>query len=154
MRRPRFFNDAFIFPGLTPGKKYDIRVLAATKRGLSDLNLPWVTFEVPKILNTSTPLPPVVQLQAVNSTSINATWNITQGEFVLLGYKLYFRKQNGIQMGPVHVPVNKTQYLLVDLGNFFTFLYLTISEENQPNRFTSVRTVLLPSQVIHYFGTS
>jgi hypothetical protein len=68
-----------MFTGLTPGQKYDVRVLSATSQGWPELsddpNFPgfyWFSIDMPSLesTNSNVPIPPEVQLTVVNATSI------------------------------------------------------------------------------------
>lgn len=111
-----FFIYFLCLSGLIPGKKYDIRVLAATSKGWPHLNLPWATFEIPQNFSPNTPAAPNVTLLAVNSSAIQISWNVTSSERKLQGFKIFYRKQNSNQIGPIIVPANTTEYLITDLG--------------------------------------
>ncbi|KAG8225283.1 hypothetical protein J437_LFUL001896, partial [Ladona fulva] len=104
---------------LLPGKKYEVRVLAATKMGWPDVpddQLKWKQFEVPSFDQQNVPSTPNVQLTVVNSTSIEVTWSIPKDEKIPLdGFRLYYRKQNGNQIGPINIPGNVFHYLLTGL---------------------------------------
>nr|CAD7262437.1 unnamed protein product [Timema shepardi] len=110
----------YIVTGLLPGKKYDVRVLAATEKGwpdVSDEQLVWTTVEMPSSGQQNVPLAPIVHLTVINSTSIEVTWSLPlDNEYKPSGYKLYYRKPDGPQVGPIFVAHNVTQYRLTRLG--------------------------------------
>lgn len=117
----------FLFVGLTPGKMYDVRVLAATSKGWPHLNLPWKTFEIPQTFSQNIPSAPNVTLLALNSSAIKISWNASGSENELQGFKIFYRKQNSNQIGPIIVPANITEYLITELGKF-SFICFEISK--------------------------
>lgn len=110
-------NTLQLVSGLMPGKKYDVRVLAATNKGFPVTDLPWETFEIPINFNSNIPSPPKITLQAVNSTGIEIKWRPDHEERTkVVGYKIFYRKQNDSKVGPFIVSADENEYVMAGLG--------------------------------------
>ncbi|KAK6644417.1 hypothetical protein RUM43_000684 [Polyplax serrata] len=106
----------YTITGLMPGKKYDVRVLAATNKGFPVTDLPWETFEIPINFNSNIPSPPKITLQAVNSTGIEIKWWPDHEERTkVVGYKIFYRKQNDSKVGPFIVSADENEYVMAGL---------------------------------------
>lgn len=102
--------------GLVPGKKYDLRVLASTSKGWPDYDLPWETFEIPVNFNSNIPSPPEVVSHALNSSGVEVRWRVPDRGTKIIGYKIFYRKQNSSQIGPIIVPPDTNKYVVSGLG--------------------------------------
>ncbi|XP_066994863.2 protogenin [Anabrus simplex] len=106
----------YTITGLHPGKMYEIRVLAATKKGwpdLSDDQLGWTTLQMPSYGPQNVPKAPLVNLTVINSSCIEVVWSLSPDNlYPPEGFKLFYRKQTSQQVGPVILPANTTRYLL------------------------------------------
>ncbi|GLG97729.1 Tyrosine-protein phosphatase Lar [Gryllus bimaculatus] len=109
----------YTITGLQPGQTYEVRVLAATKKGWPDLTddqLLWKTINMPTFGPQNVPEAPIVNLTAINSTCIEVTWCLpADNEYPATEYKLFYRKQTSQQIGPVLLPANVTRYVLEGL---------------------------------------
>ncbi|KAJ9593418.1 hypothetical protein L9F63_015044, partial [Diploptera punctata] len=109
----------YTITGLQPGRRYQVRVLAATSKGWPNQSddFEWKDEETPNYGPQNVPQAPVVHLTVVNSTSIEVTWsNPPEDKYKPNGFKLYYRRMNSEEkFGPIDLASNITQFLLGDL---------------------------------------
>ncbi|XP_069674943.1 protogenin-like [Periplaneta americana] len=108
----------FVITGLHPGKRHQVRVLAATSKGWPNQpdDFEWKDEDTP-IYDTQNILKaPTVHLTVVNSTSIEVTWSLSpENKYKPDGFRLYYRKLNSEKVGPINLTAITTQYLLGNL---------------------------------------
>ncbi|XP_063229940.1 protogenin B-like isoform X2 [Bacillus rossius redtenbacheri] len=126
----------YLISGLLPGNEYDVRVLAATSEGWSDVpdeQMSWSSVQMPSS-QKNVPLAPVVHLTVLSPTSIEVTWKLPPAnKYKPTRYSLYYRKRNDAQVGPVKLPATTTQYLLQDLDpeTWYEVLVLGTADEGE-----------------------
>jgi hypothetical protein len=78
-----------IIVGLHPGKKYQVRVLAATSKGypIQADEFEWQDLEMPSYGSQHVPQAPTVHLTVVNSTSIEVLCNLSEKELPHVRYR-------------------------------------------------------------------
>ncbi|XP_033606589.1 protogenin isoform X2 [Cryptotermes secundus] len=108
----------YTITGLHPGKKYQVRVLAATSKGwpIQADEFEWQDLEMPSYGSQHVPQAPTVHLTVVNATSIEVTWSMSSEDMYKPdGFILYYRKMSNEKFGPISLASNTTQYLLGNL---------------------------------------
>ncbi|KAJ4450294.1 hypothetical protein ANN_01714 [Periplaneta americana] len=108
----------FVITGLHPGKRHQVRVLAATSKGWPNQpdDFEWKDEDTPIYDPQNILKAPTVHLTVVNSTSIEVTWSLSpENKYKPDGFRLYYRKLNSEKVGPINLTAITTQYLLGNL---------------------------------------
>jgi hypothetical protein len=104
---------------LTPGEKYDVRVLSSTKAGWPDENLvlqSWLPIEMPQA-NDTVPQAPDVKISEVNETAIKASWAVSKTNKIQpSAFKVSLMKNEILFRGPFKVDGSVSSYVFNNLG--------------------------------------
>lgn len=110
------------FTDMTPGEKYDVRVLSSTKAGWPDLNADqqtWLSIEMPQA-NDTVPLAPNVNVRKVNATAIKARWTVSRKNKIQPStFKVSLMKNDVLFRGPIEVDSSVSTYIFDDIGTAY-----------------------------------
>ncbi|CAC5421945.1 unnamed protein product, partial [Mytilus coruscus] len=121
---------SFLITGLEPDTDYRVRVLASTKAGYCRIDTkdwPWVDYST----STGNNAVPTIQVNQINSTSVNVTWQYRSDELPTTGYLLSLNKISSTEPPEeFDLPAYRRFYVLTDLENN-TFYVVTLVAKNQ-----------------------
>ncbi|XP_063438172.1 protogenin-like [Mytilus trossulus] len=121
---------SFLITGLDPDTDYRVRVLASTKAGycrIENKDWPWVDYRT----STGNNPVPTIQVNQINSTSVNVTWQHSSEELPTTGYLLSLNKISSTEPPEeFNLPAYRRNYILTDLENN-TFYVVTLVAKNQ-----------------------
>jgi len=104
---------------MTPGEKYDVRVLSGTKAGwpvLTEEQQLWWSIEMPQA-NDTVPLAPDVEIRELNSTAIKARWTMSRKNKIQPGsFRVSLMKNEALFQGPFDVDSATSTYTFNNLG--------------------------------------
>ncbi|KAK5619469.1 hypothetical protein CRENBAI_013854 [Crenichthys baileyi] len=81
-----------LLEGLQPDTIYLLRIAAATRVGWCDPSA-WTSHRTPKIFSHKVPSAPVLQLEALNCTSVRARWQPSLNSVAALGFRLCYHEE-------------------------------------------------------------
>ncbi|XP_014208918.1 protogenin-like [Copidosoma floridanum] len=113
--------EQYVLTGLTPGKQYDVRILARTKEGwpnISEAQLGWLTVMMPSSNDLSQ-----IQISILNSTSVKAKWNIKPNSVLqFTSCKIICKSEDGATVASVNLTQDSTEYIFSNLEpNVYSF---------------------------------
>ncbi|XP_027884667.1 protogenin B-like [Xiphophorus couchianus] len=82
----------YLLEGLQPDTIYLLRIAAATRVGWCEPSA-WTSHRTPKISSSKVPPAPVLQLEALNCTSIRARWHTSPDPVAVLGFRLCYHEE-------------------------------------------------------------
>ncbi|XP_032682628.1 protogenin-like isoform X1 [Odontomachus brunneus] len=114
--------ENYILSDLIPGAQYDLRVLARTKQGwsnISETQFEWVTVTMPSPETNQFTIRNVVDIQVliVNASLVKMKWkiNFKQNESDFDSWQIYCENQDGEKLKTIFLPQNMTEYLFTNL---------------------------------------
>lgn len=126
-------NQIFVVSELTPGEKYDVRVLTSTKAGWPDLNVElqtWLPIEMPQA-NDTVPQAPDVNIKEINATVIKASWTVSKKNKIQpSAFKVSLMKNEVLFRGPFKVDSSVSTYTFHNLGIEHTISLELLFTEN------------------------
>uniref|UniRef100_A0A3B3UKM6 Protogenin homolog b (Gallus gallus) n=1 Tax=Poecilia latipinna TaxID=48699 RepID=A0A3B3UKM6_9TELE len=82
----------YLLEGLQPDTIYLLRIAAATRVGWCEPSA-WTSHRTPKISSSKVPAAPVLQLEALNCTSVRARWHTSPDPVAVLGFRLCYHEE-------------------------------------------------------------
>uniref|UniRef100_A0A3B3XK00 Protogenin n=1 Tax=Poecilia mexicana TaxID=48701 RepID=A0A3B3XK00_9TELE len=82
----------YLLEGLQPDTIYLLRIAAATRVGWCEPSA-WTSHRTPRISSSKVPAAPVLQLEALNCTSVRARWHTSPDPVAVLGFRLCYHEE-------------------------------------------------------------
>ncbi|MEQ2202453.1 hypothetical protein XENOCAPTIV_000605, partial [Xenoophorus captivus] len=104
-----------LLEGLQPDTIYLLRIAAATRVGWCEPSA-WTSHRTPKIFSNKVPSAPVLQLEALNCTSIRARWQPSLNSVAALGFRLCYHEEGQPEQPSILLQAQTYSYTFGGLG--------------------------------------
>ncbi|KAK2917728.1 hypothetical protein Q8A73_004474 [Channa argus] len=107
-------STEYLLRGLQPDTIYLLRMAAATRVGWCEPSA-WTSHRTPKISSNKVPSAPILQLGALNCTSIVARWQTSPDSVVVKGYRLCYHEEGQPEQPSILLPAQTYTYTISGL---------------------------------------
>uniref|UniRef100_A0AAY4ER63 Protogenin n=1 Tax=Denticeps clupeoides TaxID=299321 RepID=A0AAY4ER63_9TELE len=100
---------------LQPDTIYLLRITASTRVGWSQPSA-WSSHRTPRASSSTVPLAPVLQLEALNCTSIIVRWHPSPGNAVVQGYRLSYQEEGQPEGSTIQLQPQDSEFMVKRLA--------------------------------------